>query len=101
MIANSIGWLGVSFEIQAKNAFSAEFQMKRLLLPVFHKSSAPWYRGVRPSKLPIIDGSVLPHAEFRPNDHRKDAPHFTTIINSIFRSSKLLKKVTITPNIKN
>ena len=24
----------------------------------------------------LPDGSILPRAEFGPNDHRKDAPHF-------------------------
>ena len=33
---------------------------------------------MRPSKLPIVDGSILPHAEFRPNDNLEDAPHFTS-----------------------
>ena len=27
---------------------------------------------------PIVVDSMLPHAEFGPNDHRKDAPRFTT-----------------------
>ena len=26
---------------------------------------------------PMVVVSILPHAEFGPNDHREDAPHFT------------------------
>ena len=26
----------------------------------------------------MIDVSILPHAEFRPNDHREDVPHIST-----------------------
>ena len=26
--------------------------------------------------LPMVVGSILPHAEFGPNHHREDAPHF-------------------------
>ena len=25
--------------------------------------------------IPLVDVSILPHAEFGPNDHREDAPH--------------------------
>ena len=68
MIANHIGWLGVSFEIQPNEA----------VRPNSGEKSAPWYSGVRPSKLPIVDSSILPHAELRSNDLWEDAPHFTT-----------------------
>ena len=27
---------------------------------------------------PMVIVSILPHAEFGPNDHREDAPHFIT-----------------------
>ena len=35
----------------------------------------------------MIVVSLLLHAEFGPNDHRKDAPHFTIIILEVGESA--------------
>ena len=34
---------------------------------------------------PMVVVSILPHAEFGPNDHREDAPHFTYVQKPISR----------------
>ena len=37
--------------------------------------------GIQPNKVgcafPMVIVTIMPHAEFGPNDHRVDAPHFT------------------------
>ena len=40
---------------------------------------------------PMVVVSILPHAEFGPNDHREDAPHFITELDVNGESPKTLQ----------
>ena len=40
-----------------------------------------WFMSKVGCVFPMVIASILPHAEFGPNDHREDAPHFICIIS--------------------